>query len=180
LSDTRFMVKILQSLGASASLENGTLRVHAKKIKGYADYDLVRKMRGSICIAGPCWEGCARHDFPARRLHHWRAADQPAFKGLCGAGAKSKLKAAMWTRTPGNRWQLHVLGGRAGPTVLGTANIMMAAALAEGITVIESAACERKWWTWQILIAMGAQISGAGSPTITITGVKKLHGRSTR
>ena len=53
LSDTRFMVKILESLGATAIFENGTLKVHAKKIKGYADYDLVRKMRGSICIAGP-------------------------------------------------------------------------------------------------------------------------------
>ena len=53
LSDTRFMVKILESLGATAKFEDGTLSVHARKIKGYADYDLVRKMRGSICIAGP-------------------------------------------------------------------------------------------------------------------------------
>ena len=53
LSDTRFMVKILESLGASVKFEDGTLTVHAKKIKGYADYELVRKMRGSICIAGP-------------------------------------------------------------------------------------------------------------------------------
>src|SRR2546423_10457717 len=53
LSDTRFMAQILQSLGATAKFEDGTLTVHAKKIKGYADYELVRKMRGSICIAGP-------------------------------------------------------------------------------------------------------------------------------
>ena len=53
LSDTRFMVKILQSLGATATFEDGTLKVHAKKIRGYADYELVRQMRGSICIAGP-------------------------------------------------------------------------------------------------------------------------------
>src|ERR1700679_1128992 len=51
--DTRFVVRILESLGATAKFENGTLTVHAKKIKGCADYDLVRKMRGSICIAGP-------------------------------------------------------------------------------------------------------------------------------
>jgi hypothetical protein len=69
------------------------------------------------------------------------------------------------------------LGGRAGPTVLGTANIMMAAVLGEGITVIESAACEPEVVDLaNFLNAMGAQISGAGSPTITITGVKKLHG----
>jgi UDP-N-acetylglucosamine 1-carboxyvinyltransferase len=69
------------------------------------------------------------------------------------------------------------LGGRAGPTVLGTANVMMAATLAEGVTVIESAACEPEVVDLaSFLNAMGAQISGAGSPTVTITGVKELHG----
>ena len=69
------------------------------------------------------------------------------------------------------------LGGRAGPTVLGTANVMMAATLADGVTVIESAACEPEVVDLaNFLNAMGAKISGAGSPTITITGVKKIHG----
>ena len=69
------------------------------------------------------------------------------------------------------------LGGRAGSTVLGTANVMMAATLAEGVTVIESAACEPEVVDLaNFLNAMGAQISGAGSPTVTITGVKELHG----
>ena len=68
------------------------------------------------------------------------------------------------------------LGGRAGSTVLGTANVMMAATLAEGVTVIESAACEPEVVDLaKFLNAMGANISGAGSPTITITGVKQLH-----
>src|SRR6516165_10479019 len=53
LSDTRFMAEILASLGAEVKFEKGTLTVRAKKIRGYADYDLVRKMRGSICVAGP-------------------------------------------------------------------------------------------------------------------------------
>src|SRR5579859_7584805 len=53
LSDTRFMAEILKSLGAEVKFQNGTLNVRAKKISGYADYELVRKMRGSICIAGP-------------------------------------------------------------------------------------------------------------------------------
>src|ERR1017187_120531 len=53
LSDTQFMVQILKSLGATATFANGTLTVRAKNIRGYADYELVRKMRGSICIAGP-------------------------------------------------------------------------------------------------------------------------------
>ena len=64
LSDTRFMVQILQSLGATAKFENGTVTVHAKKIKGYADYELVRKMRGSICIAGPLLARLRRRGFP--------------------------------------------------------------------------------------------------------------------
>jgi UDP-N-acetylglucosamine 1-carboxyvinyltransferase len=69
------------------------------------------------------------------------------------------------------------LGGRAGPTVLGTGNVMMAAVLAEGVTVIESAACEPEVVDLaNFLNKMGAQISGAGSPTITIAGVKELHG----
>jgi UDP-N-acetylglucosamine 1-carboxyvinyltransferase len=69
------------------------------------------------------------------------------------------------------------LGGRCGPTVLGTANVMMAAVLARGVTLIESAACEPEVVDLaNFLNAMGARIKGAGGPTLTITGVKKLHG----
>jgi UDP-N-acetylglucosamine 1-carboxyvinyltransferase len=69
------------------------------------------------------------------------------------------------------------LGGRSGSTVLGTANVIMAAVLAEGVTVIESAACEPEVVDLaDFLNAMGARITGAGSPTVTITGVEKLHG----
>ena len=78
LSDTRFMVQILKSLGASATFENGTVTVHAKKITGFADYDLVRKMRGSICIAGPLLGRLrkARISLPGGDLHiEWRASD---------------------------------------------------------------------------------------------------------
>ena len=69
------------------------------------------------------------------------------------------------------------LGGRSGPTVLGTINIVMAAALADGVTVIDSAACEPEVIdVCTFLSAMGAKIEGAGSPTLRITGVKRLHG----
>jgi len=69
------------------------------------------------------------------------------------------------------------LGGRAGSTVLGTANVMMAATLADGVTIIESAACEPEIVDLaNFLMAMGAKAVGAGSPTITIFGVKKLNG----
>jgi len=69
------------------------------------------------------------------------------------------------------------LGGRCGPTVLGTANVMMAATLADGVTLIESAACEPEVVDLACFLnAMGAKIEGAGSPTLTVTGVKRLHG----
>src|SRR6202012_3091134 len=53
LSDVKFMAQILTSLGAKVDFEGDTFRVHAQKIKGVGDYDLIRKMRGSICIMGP-------------------------------------------------------------------------------------------------------------------------------
>jgi UDP-N-acetylglucosamine 1-carboxyvinyltransferase len=179
LSDTRFMVKILESLGATAKFEDGTLTVHAKKIKGYADYELVRKMRGSICIAGPLLGRLrkTRISLPGGCIIGARPINLH-LKGFEALGAKIKIEGgyvdAYTKKITGNSM---FLGGRAGPTVLGTANVMMAATLGDGITVIESAACEPEVVDLaNFLNAMGAQIVGAGSPTITITGVEKLHG----
>jgi len=179
LSDTRFMANILESLGATAQFENGTLTVRAGKIKGCADYDLVRKMRGSICIAGPLLARLrkTRISLPGGCIIGARPINLH-LKGFAALGAKIKIAGgyveASAKRLVGNSM---FLGGRAGPTVLGTANVMMAATLGDGITVIESAACEPEVVDLaDFLNAMGAQIFGAGSPTITITGVKKLHG----
>ena len=179
LSDTRFMVQILQSLGATVRFESGTVTVHAKKIKGYADYDLVRKMRGSICIAGPLLARLhkARISLPGGCIIGARPINLH-LKGFEALGAKIKIEGgyidATAKKLTGNSM---FLGGRAGPTVLGTANIMMAATLADGVTVIESAACEPEVVdVANFLNAMGADILGAGGPTITINGVKKLHG----
>jgi len=179
LSDTRFMAKILESLGATTKFEDGTLTVHAKKIRGYADYELVRKMRGSICIAGPLLARLkkARVSLPGGCIIGARPINLH-LKGFAALGAKITIAGgyvdASAKKIVGNSV---FLGGRAGPTVLGTANVMMAASLGEGITVIESAACEPEVVDLaNFLNAMGANISGAGSPTITITGVAKLHG----
>ena len=179
LSDTRFMVKILESLGAAVKFEHGTATVHAKKIKGYADYDLVRKMRGSICIAGPLLARLrkARISLPGGCIIGARPINLH-LKGFEALGAKIKIEGgyvdAVAKKLVGGSL---FLGGRAGPTVLGTANVMMAATLADGVTIIESAACEPEVVDLaNFLNAMGANISGAGSPTITITGVEKLHG----
>ncbi len=179
LSDVRFMVKILESLGATVKFEDGTLTVHAKKIKGFADYDFVRKMRGSICIAGPLLGRLrkARISLPGGCIIGARPINLH-LKGFEALGAKIKIEGGYVDATAKKLAGAEVfLGGRAGPTVLGTANVMMAAALADGVTIIESAACEPEVVDLaNFLNAMGAKISGAGSPTITITGVKKLHG----
>jgi UDP-N-acetylglucosamine 1-carboxyvinyltransferase len=179
LSDTRFMVQILESLGATAKLANGTLTVRAKNIRGYADYELVRKMRGSICIAGPLLgrQRKARISLPGGCIIGARPINLH-LKGFEALGAKIKIEGGYVDATAKKlSGSTMFLGGRAGSTVLGTANVMMAAVLADGVTVIESAACEPEVVDLaDFLCAMGAKISGAGSPTITVTGVEKLHG----
>jgi UDP-N-acetylglucosamine 1-carboxyvinyltransferase len=179
LSDVRFMGQILQYLGATVEFDGDSVRIQSKKIRGSGDYDLVRKMRGSICIMGPLLGrlrkatvslpgGCV---IGARPINlHLKGFESLGAKltienGYVEANARRLVGSAMF------------LGGRAGATVLGTANVMMAATLAEGVTVIESAACEPEVVDLaQFLNAMGAKVSGAGSPTITVTGVRELHG----
>jgi UDP-N-acetylglucosamine 1-carboxyvinyltransferase len=179
LSDTRFMAQILESLGAQVKFKNGTLTVRAKKICGCADYELVRKMRGSICIAGPLLARLhkARISLPGGCIIGARPINLH-LKGFESLGAKIKIEGGYVDATAKKLiGSTMFLGGRAGSTVLGTANVMMAATLANGVTVIESAACEPEVVDLaNFLNAMGAKISGAGSPTITISGVKKLHG----
>ena len=179
LSDTRFMARILESLGAETKFERGALTVRAGKIRGYADYELVRKMRGSICILGPLLGRLkqARVSLPGGCIIGARPINLH-LKGFEALGAKIKIEGgyvdAAAQQLGGT---VLFLGGRAGSTVLGTANVMMAATLAAGVTVIESAACEPEVVDLaNFLNAMGAKISGAGSPTITVTGVAKLHG----
>ena len=179
LSDVKFMGQILTWLGAKVEFQGDTVRVQAKKVKGAGDYDLVRKMRGSICIMGPLLGrlkkamvslpgGCIIGARPINlHLKGFQAlgAKLRIENGYVEASARKLMGAAMF------------LGGRAGSTVLGTANVMMAATLAEGVTLIESAACEPEIVDLaKFLNAMGARISGAGSPTVTITGVSELHG----
>ena len=179
LSDTRFMAQILASLGAEVKFRNGTLTIRARKLKGYADYKLVRKMRGSICIMGPLLGRLqqAQVSLPGGCIIGARPINLH-LKGFAALGAKIKIEGgyvdAAAKKLTGTTM---FLGGRAGSTVLGTANVMMAATLADGVTIIESAACEPEVVDLaNFLKAMGAKISGAGSPTLTITGVKKLHG----
>jgi UDP-N-acetylglucosamine 1-carboxyvinyltransferase len=179
LSDVKFMAQILTSLGAQVKIDGDTLHVHAHKIKGVGDYDLIRKMRGSICIMGPLLGRLkkATVSLPGGCIIGARPINLH-LKGFEALGAKITVEAGYVRAQTKRLLGADVfLGGRAGSTVLGTANVMMAASLAEGVTIIESAACEPEVVdVANFLNAMGAKIIGAGSPTITITGVKELHG----
>jgi UDP-N-acetylglucosamine 1-carboxyvinyltransferase len=179
LSDVKFMGKILESLGATVAWDGDAVTVQAHRIKPFGDYELIRKMRGSICILGPLLGRLrkATVSMPGGCVIGARPIDLH-LKGLRGLGAKIEIQSGyVRVKAPQLIGGTVFLGGRQGPTVLGTANIMMAAALAEGVTVIESAACEPEVVDLaNFLIAMGAKIHGVGSPTITITGVKELHG----
>ena len=179
LSDVKFMGQILKSLGAEVTFEGDTLKVQAARIQGVGDYDLIRKMRGSVCIMGPLLGrlrqatvslpgGCVIGARPIN-LH---------LKGFAALGTEIRVEGGYVHATAERLVGTEIfLGGRSGSTVLGTANVMMAATLAEGVTIIESAACEPEVTDLaNFLNAMGAKIVGAGSPTITITGVKTLHG----
>src|SRR2546426_1327772 len=179
LSDVKFMCKILTWLGAQVRTDGDSVRVQARKIKGAGDYDLIRKMRGSICIMGPLLGRLhkATVSLPGGCIIGARPINLH-LKGFQALGAKVVIEAgyvhATAKRLVGSAM---FLGGRAGSTVLGTANVMMAATLAEGVTIIESAACEPEVVDLaHFLNAMGARITGAGSPTVTVTGVKELHG----
>jgi UDP-N-acetylglucosamine 1-carboxyvinyltransferase len=179
LSDVQFMGKILESLGATVKFDEDTVSIQAAKIKGVGDYELIRKMRGSICILGPLMGrlGEAAVSLPGGCVIGARPIDLH-LKGLAALGAKITIDGGYVNATTRRLKGADLfLGGRSGPTVLGTGNVMMAAALADGVTRIESAACEPEVVDLaDFLNAMGARISGAGSPTITITGVKNLHG----
>lgn len=179
LSDVAFMGEILRSLGAEVEADGAVLSVRAGQIRGVGDYDLIRKMRGSICILGPLIGRLreASVSLPGGCVIGARPIDLH-LKGMRALGVSIEIAGGyVQARARKLKGAEVFLGGRAGPSVLGTANVMMGAVLAEGITIIESAACEPEVVDLAAFLrAMGAKISGAGSPTITVTGVKELHG----
>ncbi|MEX1049300.1 MAG: UDP-N-acetylglucosamine 1-carboxyvinyltransferase [Akkermansiaceae bacterium] len=180
VSDTNYMIQILSALGADVERSSGTVRITCADVSDSAPYELVRRMRASICVMGPLLArngrcvvslpgGCVIGDRPVD-LH---------LRGLQALGATVEFSGGNITLTAkdGLRGAEIDLRGSNGPTVLGTGNVMMAATLAEGITVIESAAAEPEVIDLaNFLNAMGAKITGAGSRRIVIEGVKELHG----
>ena len=179
LTDVHFMAEILTSLGAQVKVDGDTVTVQARKVRPVGNYELIRKMRGSICILGPLMGRMreASVSLPGGCVIGTRPIDLH-LKGMKNLGATVEVEGGYVKLKARRLIGADVfLGGRAGPTVLGTANVMMAAVLAEGVTTIESAACEPEVVDLAFFLSkMGAKIIGAGSPTITITGVKELHG----
>ncbi|HEY2343712.1 MAG TPA: UDP-N-acetylglucosamine 1-carboxyvinyltransferase, partial [Chthoniobacteraceae bacterium] len=148
-------------------------------VKTVAPYDIVRKMRASVCVLGPLLgrEKEATVSLPGGCVIGDRPIDLH-LKGFEALGASHRIAGGdVKVFASELRGSTMSLRGKQGPTVLGTDNVMMAAVLAEGTTVIDSAAAEPEVVDLaNFLIAMGAKIEGAGTRRIIIEGVKELHG----
>lgn len=180
LRDVNFFIQLLETLGVEIkNLAPGTWQLKARSISAEAPYDLVRQMRASVCIMGPLLGrlhqvalplpgGCVIGNRPID-LH---------LQGFEKLGCTVALEQGM-VHVQGEKLKGSTifLGGRFGSTVTGTANLVMAATLASGTTIIESAACEPEIVDLcRLLVQMGASIEGIGSPQLTIQGQEKLHG----
>ncbi len=184
LADIRNMVRLLGELGceriAAPDPSVLTLKVH-DATQSHARYDIVCTMRASISALGPLLakRGYAKVSMPGGCAIGERPVDLH-LRGLRALGADITLSGGdIVARAPRGRLQgaKMFLGGQFGSTVLGTANVMSAATLAVGTTVIESAACEPEIVDLaNLLNSMGARVTGAGSPRITIQGVDALRG----
>jgi UDP-N-acetylglucosamine 1-carboxyvinyltransferase len=179
LSDTHYMLQILMHLGAQVERASGTVTVNAEKIESIAPYEVVRKMRASVCVLGPLLGRCkeATVSLPGGCVIGDRPIDLH-LKGFEALGAAIRVEEGnVKVFAPKLTGAIVNLTGKFGPTVLGTDNVMMAAVLAEGVTVIEGAATEPEVEDLaNFLNKMGAKIEGAGTRRLIIEGVKELHG----
>lgn len=180
LRDIRTTIKLLRELGVTVSeLEHDKVTVHAYgSISTKATYDLVKTMRASILVLGPLLArfGEAWVSLPGGCAIGARPVDQH-IKGLQAMGAEITIEHGyIHARAPE--------GGRLKGasittdmiTVTGTENLLMAATLAEGTTILENAACEPEVTDLaKMLISMGAKIEGLGTHRLVIEGVERLH-----
>ena len=180
LRDTNTMLKILRSLGKNAEFNKGIVTVSSTRHTSFiADYKLVSTMRASFCVLGPILAKLkkAKVSLPGGCIIGVRPVDLH-LKGIKSLGADITIESgyvhAKASQLKGNQVYL---GGVYGSSVLATDNVMMAATLAKGKTIIESAACEPEVTDLaEFLIKMGASIKGHGTPIIEIQGVRQLHG----
>jgi len=181
LSDISVCGKLLSQLGCKLTREpDGDLRIDSTVIDNpVGEYEIVRRMRAGICILGPLLARCGRAE--VSMPGGCAIGDRPVnlhIRGLQELGAQIHLKNGyIIAEAPnGLRGKDIFMGGPFGSTVLGTANVLMAATLAKGRTIIESAACEPEITDLaNCLNKMGARITGIGSPRLIIEGVKELQ-----
>ncbi|HRA81009.1 MAG TPA: UDP-N-acetylglucosamine 1-carboxyvinyltransferase, partial [Thauera sp.] len=181
LKDIGTLLELLGQMGVKVAREDDTVTLDAAGLSNpVAPYEMVKTMRASILVLGPLVARCgeARVSLPGGCAIGARPVDQH-IKGLQAMGAEVRVEHgyvhATVPRLKGARLFTDMV------TVTGTENLMMAAALAEGETVIENAAREPEVVDLaNCLVAMGAQISGAGSDVIRIRGVDRLHGATHR
>jgi UDP-N-acetylglucosamine 1-carboxyvinyltransferase len=177
LQDVATTLKLLRQMGVAAERDGGTVRLKADDLSNTeAPYEMVKTMRASILVLGPLVArfGTARVSLPGGCAIGARPVDQH-IKGLELLGARIRIEGgfvvAEAKRLKGTRIVTDMV------TVTGTENLMMAAALAEGETIIENAAREPEVVDLaDALNAMGARISGAGTASIAVQGVERLHG----
>jgi UDP-N-acetylglucosamine 1-carboxyvinyltransferase len=178
LMDVRTMAKLLRQMGVEVAAESdGRMTLAAQRLtEPTAPYDLVKTMRASVLVLGPLLARCgrARVSLPGGCAIGMRPVDQHV-KGLQAMGATISIEHgymnASVERLRGARIVMDMV------TVTGTENLMMAATLAEGETLIENAAREPEVVDLaRCLVAMGARLEGAGSDVIRIDGVPALHG----
>jgi UDP-N-acetylglucosamine 1-carboxyvinyltransferase len=175
LQDVRTMVRLLETLGARVEREGARVRVRVAHVANdVAPYELVSTMRASVLVLGPlvARHGSARVALPGGCAIGVRPIDQH-LKGLARLGAEIDIESgyvvAQASRLKGARIATDLV------TVTGTENLMMAAALAQGTTVIENAAREPEVSDLaRLLNAMGARVQGAGTARIEIEGVTEL------
>ncbi|HSI06758.1 MAG: UDP-N-acetylglucosamine 1-carboxyvinyltransferase [Myxococcota bacterium] len=175
LADVKTLLGLLDSMGASSTRDQDVVRIDATKVdKLEAPYDLVRTMRASILVLGPLVArfGRAKVSLPGGCAIGARPIDQH-LKGLERLGARITLEHGYVLAECDRLRGAEVLFDM--PTVTGTENLMLAATLADGTTVLRNAAREPEITDLaELLGTMGARIEGAGSDTITIKGVSKL------
>src|SRR5258708_3430598 len=177
LNDVRTMVALLKTMGVKAAMSAGAVDLDASQITSpVAGYDLVKTMRASILTLGPLTARCgeARVSMPGGCAIGERPVDLH-IKGLAAMGAEIDIEGgyirAAAARLKGARIFMDTV------TVTGTENLMMAACLADGETVLENAAREPEVVDLaDCLLKMGARIHGHGTDVITIEGVRELHG----
>ena len=180
LQDVATMQQLLQSIGAAVGQHtDGTICVDARDVRSSAaPYELVRQMRASVCVLGPLLArfGTARVSLPGGCNIGHRPIDLH-LRGLAALGADIRLEAGYIVAEGSKLRGADIdLCGPHGPTVTGTCNILIAATLAKGRTIIRAAAKEPEVEDFaRFLNAAGAKIFGAGTSIVEIDGVAQLH-----